>query len=90
VLFESPTVEQLAQRVETADIEQSSHLVPLRSGGSKNPVFCWPGLGGFTVNLRPPAGKANLNEPSRGSGAWRSRPGWDRRLDVRPPRVKNR
>ncbi|GIE34035.1 hypothetical protein Ait01nite_070800 [Actinoplanes italicus] len=55
VLFESPTIEKLAQRVD-GDDTTSSRLVPLRADGTGTPVFCWPGLGGYTMNLRPLAG----------------------------------
>ncbi|MFB6889288.1 amino acid adenylation domain-containing protein [Kitasatospora sp. NPDC056327] len=36
-----------------------SRLVPLHgAGGSGDPVFCWPGLGGYPMNLRPLAGRS--------------------------------
>ncbi|MFL6126438.1 amino acid adenylation domain-containing protein [Actinophytocola sp.] len=57
VLFESPTIEQLARRVDGVHAEPSSRLVPLQSGGSGAPIYCWPGLGGYTMNLRTLAGK---------------------------------
>lgn len=52
VLFEAPTVEELALRVSIADAQPSSRLVPLRAKGGGRPVFCWPGLGGYAMNLR--------------------------------------
>jgi hypothetical protein len=55
VLFESPTIEGLARRVDGADAS-ASRLVPLRADGTGTPIFCWPGLGGYTINLRPLAG----------------------------------
>lgn len=51
VLFDSPTIEQLARRVEGQTAEPASRLVRLRAGASA-PVYCWPGLGGYTMNLR--------------------------------------
>ncbi|MFE3637037.1 amino acid adenylation domain-containing protein [Streptomyces sp. NPDC059168] len=52
VLFEAPTVEKLALRIGAASASASSRLVPLRAEGGGHPVFCWPGLGGYTMNLR--------------------------------------
>jgi thioesterase domain-containing protein/acyl-CoA synthetase (AMP-forming)/AMP-acid ligase II/acyl carrier protein len=52
VVFESPTIEQLARRVDAQLAEPSSRLVRLDAGTSGPPRFCWPGLGGFTMNLR--------------------------------------
>ena len=66
VLFESPTVEKLALRVDGENVEPASRLVPLRAGGSKSPVYCWPGLGGYTMNLRPLAAKSSLDRPFYG------------------------
>jgi amino acid adenylation domain-containing protein len=52
ILFESPTVEKLAPLVGTGT-RSSSRLVPLHTEGDDGrPVFCWPGLGGYTMNLR--------------------------------------
>ncbi|GAA2965933.1 amino acid adenylation domain-containing protein [Actinokineospora diospyrosa] len=66
VLFESPTIEQLAKRVEGADSIRSSRLVPLQPAGSGAPVYCWPGLGGYTMNLRTLAGKVGTDRPFYG------------------------
>ncbi|MFE9255780.1 amino acid adenylation domain-containing protein [Streptomyces sp. NPDC006879] len=57
VIFQSPTVEQLAARIDGDGCGPSSRLVPLRHGataapGAPHPVFCWPGLGGYAMNLR--------------------------------------
>ncbi|PWI08957.1 amino acid adenylation protein [Streptomyces sp. NWU339] len=61
VLFTAPTVEQLAERI-AADTAPPPRLVPLSrdhraahprpDGTSDRPVLCWPGLGGYAMNLR--------------------------------------
>ena len=66
VLFESPTIEKLALKVDSASSTRSSRLVRLRASGSRNPVFCWPGLGGYTMNLRLLASKVGEERPFYG------------------------
>lgn len=66
VLFESPTIEKLALKVDGENAEPSSRLVRLRAGGSKHPIYCWPGLGGYTMNLRLLASKTGLDQPFYG------------------------
>jgi amino acid adenylation domain-containing protein len=51
-LLESPTVEKLARRLERDVIEQSSRLLRLHADGPGRAVICWPGLGGYPMNLR--------------------------------------
>ena len=58
VLFESPTIEQLARRVDGVHEGPVSRLVPLQANGTGAPVFCWPGLGGYPMNLRTLAGRS--------------------------------
>jgi len=75
VLFEHPTVEQLAALV--ADSERSrdcSRLVRLR-GGSRRPIICWPGLGGYPMNLRLLAERAEFERPVYGMQAHGINPG---------------
>ncbi|MFJ9461221.1 amino acid adenylation domain-containing protein [Kitasatospora sp. NPDC101447] len=64
VLFECPRLGDLAARIERARGSDgaadggasaggaSSRLIPLHPGESGRPVFCWPGLGGYPMNLR--------------------------------------
>ncbi|RLU80643.1 amino acid adenylation protein [Streptomyces griseocarneus] len=66
VLFESPTVEKLARQVDDAGASASSRLVRLRRKGTRSPVFCWPGLGGYTMNLRLLAARADTGRPFYG------------------------
>jgi acyl carrier protein len=51
-LFEAPTIAALARKVEAGDTQQASRAAPLRAHGTGAPVFCWPGLGGYPMNLR--------------------------------------
>ncbi len=55
VLFECPRLGDLAARIERAQgggADASSRLIPLSPGDQGRPVFCWPGLGGYPMNLR--------------------------------------
>ncbi|MEU9078953.1 amino acid adenylation domain-containing protein [Kitasatospora sp. NPDC048538] len=60
VLFESPRLADLAARIERAGAAggatgpASSRLIRLDPGDDRaaRPVFCWPGLGGYPMNLR--------------------------------------
>lgn len=70
VLFESPTIEALARRVHGGDEQRSSRLVPLQPEGSGKPVYCWPGLGGYTMNLRLLAEKMGTDRPFYGVQAY--------------------
>ncbi|MFJ6728622.1 amino acid adenylation domain-containing protein [Streptomyces sp. NPDC091281] len=72
VVFEAPTVERLARAVEdardgsAADGGRPSRLVPLRTtaaGSGGRPVFVWPGLGGYPMNLRPLAAELDGTRP---------------------------
>lgn len=65
-LFEAPTIEKLALRVDGQSTEPSSRLVRLEATGSKPPVYCWPGLGGYTMNLRLLATKLGIDQPFYG------------------------
>ncbi|GAA0742127.1 amino acid adenylation domain-containing protein [Dactylosporangium roseum] len=63
VLFEAPTIEKLARRLERADAEPLSRLVPLQPDGPGRPIFCWPGLGGYPMNLRLLAERMGAHRP---------------------------
>jgi amino acid adenylation domain-containing protein len=69
-LFELPTIEQMALRVDGATAASSSRLVRLQADGTKPPIYCWPGLGGYTMNLRRLAGKLTLDQPFYGVQAY--------------------
>ena len=69
-IFEAPTIEKLARKVDSDEVEPSSRLIRLSSTGVKNPVYCWPGLGGYPMNLRLLADKININRPFYGVQAY--------------------
>ncbi|KAG8154211.1 amino acid adenylation domain-containing protein [Burkholderia catarinensis] len=66
-LFRAPTIEKLAQLVEGGVPDGgSSRLIRLKAKGTLSPVFCWPGLGGYPMNLRILAGKLSIDRPFYG------------------------
>ncbi|WP_370414146.1 amino acid adenylation domain-containing protein [Streptomyces fradiae] len=66
ILFECPTIEKLAHRVDGAAAAPASRLVRLHATGAQSPVYCWPGLGGYTMNLRFLAEEIGLDRPFYG------------------------
>jgi thioesterase domain-containing protein/phenylpyruvate tautomerase PptA (4-oxalocrotonate tautomerase family) len=79
VLFESPTVEKLARRLGDTGVapgaEPAARVIGLRAdgagaAGAGAPVFCWPGLGGYPMNLRLLATAAGLDRPFYGIQAY--------------------
>ncbi|MEV6120239.1 amino acid adenylation domain-containing protein [Streptomyces sp. NPDC052077] len=66
VLFEIPRLADLAARIDDGGRRRSSRLVPLHPGGYGDPVFAWPGLGGYPMNLRLLAQGARLDRPVTG------------------------
>ncbi|MER5641333.1 amino acid adenylation domain-containing protein [Kitasatospora sp. NPDC002227] len=66
VVFDAPTIEELAKQVDGERGEAASRMVPLRAEGSGRPLFCWPGLGGYPMNLRLLAGKLEEDRPFYG------------------------
>ncbi len=71
VLFAAPTIEKLARRVDGEDNNKPvSRLVSLAATGNKPPVYCWPGLGGYTMNLRLLANQLEIDRPFYGVQAY--------------------
>ncbi|MFF2368402.1 amino acid adenylation domain-containing protein [Streptomyces sp. NPDC058122] len=66
VLFDSPTIAELARRVDREPTTTLSRLVRLRGGDGPRPVFCWPGLGGYPMSLRLLAGRLEQDRPFLG------------------------
>ena len=58
VLFDAPTVEALAKVVDGDSADAASRLIRLNAAGTLEPVYCWPGLGGYPMNLRQLAARA--------------------------------
>lgn len=51
-LFDAPNVAALTVRVEQGAGTKSSRAIRLSGPAAGQPVFCWPGLGGYAMNLR--------------------------------------
>ncbi|WP_371791369.1 amino acid adenylation domain-containing protein [Streptomyces sp. NBC_01471] len=66
VLFECPRLADLAARVAQDAPAPSSRLLPLHDNGAGRPVFCWPGLGGYPMNLRTLAAESAAGGPFYG------------------------
>lgn len=75
VLFDAPTIAELARRVDRAPATTLSRLVRLRGGDGPRPVFCWPGLGGYPMSLRLLAGRLEEERPFLGVQAHGVNPG---------------
>ncbi|MCX4428434.1 amino acid adenylation domain-containing protein [Streptomyces mirabilis] len=70
VLFEAPTVERLAARLDADTSAPLTRLVPLQPEGTGTPLHCWPGLGGYPMNLRPLATALGTGRPVHGVQAY--------------------
>ncbi|WP_435221926.1 amino acid adenylation domain-containing protein [Streptomyces sp. Tue6028] len=71
VLFTAPKLADLAARIDSdgdgdGDDESASRLVLLHNGGTERPVFAWPGLGGYPMNLRLLGQEVDLGRPFYG------------------------
>lgn len=66
VVFECPTLADLAARIDGDTGEPRARLVPLHHQHSGRPVFCWPGLGGYPMNLRLLGHRSGLGRPFYG------------------------
>ncbi len=64
-LFEASTIEKLAHKIDSNEVN-FSRLVSLSSKGVENPVYCWPGLGGYPMSLKLLADEININRPFYG------------------------
>uniref|UniRef100_A0AAU3GSW0 Amino acid adenylation domain-containing protein n=1 Tax=Streptomyces sp. NBC_01401 TaxID=2903854 RepID=A0AAU3GSW0_9ACTN len=70
VLFDAPTIAELARRIDREPAAALSRAVRLRGGDERRPVFCWPGLGGYPMSLRLLAGRLDLGRPFFGIQAY--------------------
>jgi len=60
----------LAARIESGVSETSSRAVLLHNDGAGTPVFCWPGLGGYPMNLRLLGRETVVGRPFYGIQAY--------------------
>ncbi|MEU8620074.1 amino acid adenylation domain-containing protein [Streptomyces sp. NPDC048623] len=75
-IFSSPTVEGLARRITGEEAtSDTSRLVPLQPEGAGRPVHCWPGLGGYPMNLRLLGERLGTQRPFLGVQAYGINPG---------------
>ncbi len=74
-VFESPKLEQLAARIDGDAPRDTSRLVSLSTSGGDSPVFFWPGLGGYPMNLRLVAERVGVDRPVFGVQAHGINPG---------------
>ncbi|MDF5753537.1 amino acid adenylation domain-containing protein [Spongiactinospora sp. TRM90649] len=65
-IFESPVFADLAARIDGDVVTDTSRLVPLSADGPGTPVLCWPGLGGYPLNLRLLAQTMGVDRPVYG------------------------
>lgn len=65
-IFESPRLKDLAKRIEDGAATPSSRFLRMNAETAERPIFCWPGLGGYPMNLGPLAQKVELGRPFYG------------------------
>ncbi|GGA32421.1 non-ribosomal peptide synthetase [Okeania sp. KiyG1] len=65
VLFEAPTLEQLAAKISTGGVSTGAY-VTLVNEGTKPPLFCVSGTGGHVFRLRPFAVHLETDQPVYG------------------------
>ncbi|MCV9878116.1 amino acid adenylation domain-containing protein [Brenneria izbisi] len=77
LIFTAPTIEKLAQHITDSSMNAAdlSRLIPLQPRGRQTPVFCWPGLGGYCMNLRTLAVSFSSSRPFYGIQASGINPG---------------
>lgn len=66
IIFESSTIEKLAQKINCQNYTAENRLVLLQNQGLHKPIYCWPGLGGYCMNLRVLANKLGASRPFYG------------------------
>ncbi|MCB5178956.1 amino acid adenylation domain-containing protein [Streptomyces sp. SMC 277] len=75
-LFDHPRLADLAARIADGGAAlPASRLVRLHDDGPGTPVFCWPGLGGYPMNLRLLARESATGGPFYGVQARGINPG---------------
>lgn len=69
-LFEAPTIERMAERILNSGTNIFSRLVLLQEKGEGSPIYCWPGLGGYCMNLKALAKGVSIDRPFYGVQAF--------------------
>lgn len=70
IIFSSPTIQKLAGVITNKENNLSSRLVNFKSKGKGSPIYCWPGLGGYCMNLRLLAEKVGIERDFFGVQAY--------------------
>lgn len=70
IIFNAPTIEALASLISEDLSVESSRVVCLQPRGTDHPIFCWPGLGGYPLNLRLLADNLSHTRPFYGIQAY--------------------
>ena len=70
IIFTSPTIQKLSQVINNQDKQSVSRLVPFHTKKQGSPIYCWPGLGGYCMNLRLLAEKLGNNREFFGVQAY--------------------
>jgi amino acid adenylation domain-containing protein len=66
ILFDTSTIDELARQIDRGGAEDTSRLLRLQAKGGKPPVYCWPGLGGYPMNLQLLASTVDIDRPFYG------------------------
>ena len=66
ILFDTSSIERLAQYLSIQAGQKYSRLIPLQNKREFSSIFCWPGLGGYCMNLRLLASKLGSYQPFYG------------------------
>lgn len=56
-IFQAPTIESLALYIKQNNNKSGSRLINLNNSTKNDRIFCWPGLGGYPMSLKPLAEK---------------------------------
>jgi amino acid adenylation domain-containing protein len=74
-IFQTPTIATMRRFLASNRVDDISRLVPLQPHGRGTPIYCWPGLGGYCMNLLPLADKMGVYQPFFGVQTYGINPG---------------
>lgn len=70
-IFTNTSIQSLSNLIDTSDLDSSNRFLNLNGGKYyKQPIFCWPGLGGYPMNLRGLAQAIGNTRPFYGVQAY--------------------